>query len=43
MVERLGIKIHLVEGEATNIKITRPIDILIAEKILEERNLGNRG
>lgn len=43
VVERLGMKINLVEGEATNIKITRPIDILIAEKILEERNLGNRG
>jgi 2-C-methyl-D-erythritol 4-phosphate cytidylyltransferase len=35
VVERLGIKIQLVEGEETNIKITRPIDILIAEKILE--------
>ena len=43
VVERLGVKIHLVEGEPTNIKITRPIDILIAEKILEERSLGNRG
>jgi len=40
VVERLGVKIHLVEGEATNIKITRPIDILIAEKILEEREVG---
>jgi len=40
VVERLGVKIHLVEGEATNIKITRPIDILIAEKILEERAVG---
>jgi 2-C-methyl-D-erythritol 4-phosphate cytidylyltransferase len=43
VVERLGVKIHLVDGEPTNIKITRPIDILIAEKILEERSLGNRG
>jgi 2-C-methyl-D-erythritol 4-phosphate cytidylyltransferase len=34
----------LIEGEATNIKITRPVDILMAEKILEERELaiGNR-
>ena len=39
VVERLGIKIHLVEGETTNIKITKPIDILIAEKILEEREM----
>ncbi|MBC7828391.1 MAG: 2-C-methyl-D-erythritol 4-phosphate cytidylyltransferase [Chitinophagaceae bacterium] len=35
VVERLGIKIHLVEGEATNIKITNPLDMVIAEKILE--------
>jgi 2-C-methyl-D-erythritol 4-phosphate cytidylyltransferase len=39
VVERLGIKIELVEGELTNIKITQPIDLLIAEKVLEERNL----
>ena len=37
-VEKLGYKIELVEGEATNIKITRPLDILLAEKILEENN-----
>ena len=40
VVERLGVKIHLAEGDATNIKITRPLDILIAEKILEEREMG---
>lgn len=40
VVEKLGVRIHLVEGEATNIKITRPIDILIAEKIVEEREMG---
>lgn len=39
VVEQLGVKIHLIEGETTNIKITRPIDILIAEKILEEREV----
>jgi 2-C-methyl-D-erythritol 4-phosphate cytidylyltransferase len=39
VVERLGVKINLIEGEATNIKITRPVDFLIAEKILEENNL----
>ena len=37
VVERTGVKINLIEGEATNIKITRPVDLLIAEKILEER------
>lgn len=39
VVEKMGVKIHLVEGEETNIKITKPIDLLIAEKILEERLL----
>jgi 2-C-methyl-D-erythritol 4-phosphate cytidylyltransferase len=36
VVERLGIKIHLVEGETRNIKITNPIDLIIAGKILED-------
>lgn len=39
VVERLGVKINLIEGEDTNIKITKPTDLLIAEKILEERGL----
>lgn len=39
VVEKLGVAIQLIEGEATNIKITRPIDILLAEKILEERTV----
>jgi 2-C-methyl-D-erythritol 4-phosphate cytidylyltransferase len=39
VVERLGVKINLVEGESTNIKITQPVDILIAERILEEREI----
>jgi 2-C-methyl-D-erythritol 4-phosphate cytidylyltransferase len=39
VVEQMGVKIHLVEGEASNIKITRPVDLWIAEKILEERDL----
>ena len=34
VVEKLGVKINLIEGESNNIKITRPIDLLIAEKIL---------
>jgi 2-C-methyl-D-erythritol 4-phosphate cytidylyltransferase len=37
VVERTGTKINLVEGEEMNIKITRPFDILIAEKFLESR------
>ena len=34
VVERMGAKINLVEGEATNIKITTPIDLVIAEKLV---------
>ena len=37
VAETSGTKINLVEGETSNIKITRPIDLLIAEKILQER------
>lgn len=39
VVERLGVKINLIEGEATNLKITHPLDLLMAEKILEEREM----
>ena len=35
VVEKLGVKINLVEGEVNNIKITTPMDMMIAEKILE--------
>lgn len=35
VVEAFGMKVHLVEGEENNIKITRPADLLIAEKLLE--------
>lgn len=34
VVEAYGLKISLVEGEENNIKITRPIDLLIAESII---------
>jgi len=37
VVEAFGEKVFLIEGDYTNLKITRPIDLLIAEKILEER------
>lgn len=36
VVEAYGLKVSLVEGEENNIKITRPIDLLIAGKLLEE-------
>jgi 2-C-methyl-D-erythritol 4-phosphate cytidylyltransferase len=35
VVESYGMRVSLVEGEETNIKITKPIDLLIAENILE--------
>lgn len=35
VVEAFGLKISLVEGEEHNLKITRPVDLLIAEKILD--------
>lgn len=39
VVEAYGLKVTLVEGEETNIKITRPIDLIIAEKIIETRSV----
>lgn len=35
VVEAFGEKIFLIEGDYNNLKITRPIDLIIAEKILE--------
>jgi 2-C-methyl-D-erythritol 4-phosphate cytidylyltransferase len=35
VVEAYGLNVSLVEGEETNFKITKPIDLLVAEKILE--------
>jgi 2-C-methyl-D-erythritol 4-phosphate cytidylyltransferase len=34
VAEMMGEKINLVEGETTNIKITQPIDLAIAEKLV---------
>lgn len=38
VAEAYGIKVSLVEGEESNIKITRPVDMLIAEQLLQERD-----
>ncbi|MEO7922365.1 MAG: 2-C-methyl-D-erythritol 4-phosphate cytidylyltransferase [Chitinophagaceae bacterium] len=38
VAEAFGIKVSLVDGEENNIKITRPVDLLIAEKLLAERD-----
>jgi|SRR3989339_563119 2-C-methyl-D-erythritol 4-phosphate cytidylyltransferase len=34
VAEKLGTEIHLVEGNPENIKITRPMDLLVAEALL---------
>ncbi len=34
VVEAFGLKVNLIEGEANNIKITLPIDLLLAENLL---------
>ena len=36
LLELTGIPVHLVEGSETNIKITRPDDLIIAEKIMQK-------
>lgn len=38
VVEAYGLKVTLVEGEENNIKITTPIDLLIAEKLISDRS-----
>ena len=34
VVEAFGLKVRLVEGEENNLKITRPLDMLIAEQLM---------
>ena len=36
VVERLGMKVKIVEGDERNIKVTTPMDLKIAEMLLEE-------
>jgi len=38
VVEANGSPVFLTEGEYDNIKITRPIDLLVAERIIEDRS-----
>lgn len=40
VVEASGKMIHLIDGDYNNIKITRPVDLLIAENILKQREAG---
>jgi len=35
VVEAFGLKVSLVEGEENNIKITKPVDLVVAESLLE--------
>lgn len=42
VVESFGLKISLIEGEENNIKITRPVDLLIAEALLTELENSER-
>jgi 2-C-methyl-D-erythritol 4-phosphate cytidylyltransferase len=39
LVERLGFKVRVLEGESKNIKITTPEDLVLAEKIIESYNI----
>ncbi len=42
VVEAYGGKVYLIEGEYNNLKITRPIDLLVAEKLMEERGITRK-
>jgi 2-C-methyl-D-erythritol 4-phosphate cytidylyltransferase len=42
LVEALGVAVHVVRGEAENLKVTGPEDLLLAESILAMRG-GTRG
>ena len=35
VMEAAGFQIHIISGDENNIKITHPIDLIIAEKILD--------
>ena len=36
VVEAYGLRVSLAEGEETNIKITRPVDLVLAENLLSQ-------
>lgn len=39
LLEAFGLPVHIVEGEETNLKVTTPADLAIAELILKQRQL----
>ena len=43
MVERLGIKVRLTPGSPTNLKVTTPTDLQMAELVLKARTEGTGG
>lgn len=40
VVEAFGLKVHLIEGEENNIKITDPVDLMVADKIMSAKIAG---
>lgn len=42
VVEAYGLKVSLVEGEENNIKITRPVDLIIADTILANAEMASK-
>ncbi len=38
VVEAFGLKVHLIDGEENNIKITNPVDLLLADIIIDAHN-----
>ncbi|MBI2981336.1 MAG: 2-C-methyl-D-erythritol 4-phosphate cytidylyltransferase, partial [Deltaproteobacteria bacterium] len=40
LVERIGVRVKVVEGDPENIKITRPEDLRMARRILNDRRSG---
>jgi 2-C-methyl-D-erythritol 4-phosphate cytidylyltransferase len=43
LVERLGVAVHVVEGPATNLKITTAADLALAEALLAAAAAGGEG
>jgi 2-C-methyl-D-erythritol 4-phosphate cytidylyltransferase len=41
LLEAQGVEVTLFDGEAENIKITRPIDMMIAEAIIKQRSVSS--
>jgi 2-C-methyl-D-erythritol 4-phosphate cytidylyltransferase len=39
VVEASGVEVKLIPGEHTNIKITNPVDLIVADKLLSERSV----